>query len=74
LENSQNSAHPVVLVDTHGAGDAFIGALAARWGQVLIAEAIRLANAGAALFLSTPAAQKKAVTSDQVVRFLSERR
>jgi ribokinase len=69
------AAHPVKLVDTHGAGDAFIGALAARWvSGVPVAEAIRFANAAAALFVSAPANQKKAVTSDQVVRFLSERR
>ena len=67
------AAHPVKLVDTHGAGDAFIGALAARWASgVSVAEAVRFANAAAALFVSTPADQKKAVTSDQVTRFLSE--
>ena len=67
------AAYPVKLVDTHGAGDAFIGALAARWaGGVSVAEAVRFANAAAALFVSTPADWKKAVTSDQVTRFLSE--
>jgi ribokinase len=69
------AAHPVKLVDTHGAGDAFIGALAARWASgVSVVEAVRFANAAAALFVSTPADQKKTVTSDQVARFLSERR
>src|SRR3981081_260548 len=68
------AAHTVKLVDTHGAGDAFIGALAARWASgVPAAEANRHATAAAALFVSTPADQKKAVTSDQVIRFLSER-
>jgi ribokinase len=67
------AAHTVKLVDTHGAGDAFIGALAARWGSgVPVAEAVRFANAAAALFVSTPADQKKAVTLHQVTRFLSE--
>jgi ribokinase len=67
------AAHPVKLVDTHGAGDAFIGALAARWASgVPVAEAVRFANAAAALFVSTPADQKKGVTADQVIRFLSE--
>jgi ribokinase len=65
-------AHPVKLVDTHGAGDAFIGALAARWASgAPVAQAVRFANAAAALFVSTPVDQKKAVTSDQVTRFLS---
>ena len=69
------AAHPVKLVDTHGAGDAFIGALAARWaGGVPVAEAVRFANAAAALFVSTPADQKKTVTSAQVTRFLSRSR
>src|SRR5580704_13159593 len=27
------AAHPVKLIDTHGAGDTFIGALAARWAE-----------------------------------------
>jgi ribokinase len=67
------AAHPVQLVDTHGAGDAFIGALAARWANgVPVAEAVSFANAAAALFVSTPADRKKFVTSDQVTRFLSE--
>jgi ribokinase len=69
------AAHPVKLVDTHGAGDAFIGALAARWASgVSVVEAVRFANAAAALFVSTPADQKKTITSEQVSRFLAERR
>jgi ribokinase len=67
------AAHAVSLVDTHGAGDAFIGALAARLvdGSSLL-EATRFANAAASLFVSTPADQKKSVTFDRVARFLSE--
>jgi ribokinase len=69
------AAHSVKLVDTHGAGDAFIGALAARLASgVSVAEAVRFANAAAALFVSTPTDQKKTVTSDRVLRFLAERR
>jgi ribokinase len=71
--SSVEAAHSVTLVDTHGAGDAFIGALAARLvdGSSLL-EATRFANAAAALFVSTPADQKKSVTFDRVARFLSE--
>lgn len=66
------AAHPVKLIDTHGAGDAFIGALAARWASgASVAEAVRFANAAAALFVSTPTDQKNTVTSDQVTRFLA---
>jgi ribokinase len=67
------AAHAVSLVDTHGAGDTFIGALAARLvdGSSLL-EATRFANAAASLFVSTTAGQKKSVTFDRVMRFLSE--
>jgi ribokinase len=66
-------AHAVTLVDTHGAGDTFIGALAARLvdGSSLL-EATRFANAAASLFVSTAVDQKKSVTFDRVMRFLSE--
>jgi ribokinase len=67
-----DAAHAVTLVDTHGAGDAFIGALVARLvdGSSLT-EATRFANAAAALFVSTPAEQKQSVSADKVARFLS---
>jgi hypothetical protein len=63
----------VSLVDTHGAGDAFIGALVSRLvdGSSLL-EATRFANAAASLFVSTPTDQKKLVTFDRVAQFLSE--
>jgi ribokinase len=68
------AAYSVKLIDTHGAGDAFIGALAARWASgVQVAEAVRFANAAAALFVSTPTDQKKLITFDEVSRFLSGR-
>ena len=66
-------AHPVKLIDTHGAGDVFIGALAARWASgVPIMEAVRFANAAAALFVSMPAGEKKAINSARVTQFLSK--
>lgn len=67
-----DAAHPVSLVDTHGAGDAFIGALVARLvGGSSLREATRFANAAAALFVSTPADQKNSVTFDRVRRSFS---
>jgi ribokinase len=67
------AAHAVNLVDTHGAGDAFIGALVARLVEgASLPEATRFANAAASLSVSTPADQKKSVTFDRVARFLSE--
>lgn len=66
------AARPVKLVDTHGAGDLFIGALAARWAsREPLAQGLRFANAAAALFVSTPADQKRFITSDLVSRFLA---
>jgi ribokinase len=49
------AAHDVTLVSTHGAGDCFVGALAARLaaGGSLDA-ALRYANAAAALLVATP--------------------
>jgi len=68
------AAHPVSMLDTHGAGDAFVGALCARWANgKLLTEAARFANAAAALFVSTPVKQKRAITSDHVMQLLSER-
>jgi len=68
------AAHPVILLETHGAGDAFVGALSARWASgILLTDAVRFANAAAALFVSTPVEQKRTVTSDQVMRLLSDR-
>lgn len=47
--------HPVAVLSTHGAGDAFIGALAARLALgASLPEALRYANAAAALLISTP--------------------
>jgi ribokinase len=67
------AAHPVKLVDTHGAGDLFIGALVASWTSGgPLTEAAQFANAAAALFVSTPTDRKRLITSDNVVRFLLE--
>jgi ribokinase len=68
------AAHPVILLDTHGAGDAFVGALSARWTSgTPLTEAVRFANAAAALFVSTPLEQRRSVTCDRVTRLLSGR-
>jgi ribokinase len=66
-------AHAVTLLDTHGAGDTFVGALSARWASgKLLTEAVRFANAAAALFVSTHVAQKRAIASDHVMQLLAE--
>ena len=60
-------AHPVDVVDTHGAGDAFIGALAHRLavGDDL-GEAARYANAAAAIMVGSPGADPAPVSPDRV--------
>jgi len=64
------AAHPVTVVSTHGAGDAFVGALAAALdaGRAL-AQALRLAQAAAALHVATPVDQRRAITLAAVEQF-----
>lgn len=58
----------VVMISSHGAGDFFCGAMAARLaeGDDLIA-ACRFARTAAGLFVSTPAAQQRGITSGRVL-------
>ena len=66
-------AFRVQPVDTTGAGDAFNGALAARWALgVPLPEAARYANATAALATTVMGAQPSMPTAAQVERFLSQ--
>ena len=66
------ASHTIQLVDTHGAGDSFIGALAARLadGETLTA-AVRYANAAAALTCMGAGPQPDGVTPQAVERLLS---
>ena len=63
--------HAVQLVSTHGAGDAFIGALGAclAFGDDL-EHAVAYANAAAALIVSTPEEQRPGLTAAEVRRLL----
>lgn len=65
-------AYPVDIVDTHGAGDSFIGALAARLaaGDELL-DAVRYANAAGALTVMHAGPQSHEVTPARVREFLS---
>jgi ribokinase len=63
----------VVVCSTHGAGDAFVGALAARLaaGQAL-ADAARYANAAAALVVATPPEGRGRLGREAVETLLAE--
>lgn len=61
------SAYPVDVISTHGAGDAFIGALAVRLcsGDDLVSAA-RFANVAAALHVSTPIDEREQISAQAI--------
>jgi ribokinase len=74
LETLTVPAHPVLRAETHGAGDVFVGALAARLADAApLAEALRYANAAAALHVGTPEADRNALVPADVWRLLAGR-
>jgi ribokinase len=55
-------AYPIDAPDAHGAGDVFVGALAARLaGAASLPDALRYANAAAALHVGTPEVERAAL-------------
>ncbi len=65
--------HPVSVVSSHGAGDAFVGAFAAATVAGEAARtAIAFAQAAAALHVSTPVQQRARIPPEQVRAFLSD--
>ncbi len=65
-------AFPVVPMDTTGAGDAFVGALAVELAARAAArEAVRFANAAGALATTRHGAQKAMPRRDEVLRFVT---
>ena len=77
LEDGQMTRHPAFLaevVSTHGAGDMFTGALAARiTAGDLLQSALRFAQAAAGLFVSAPIGLRSKVTHAAVEAFLARR-
>ena len=63
-------AHSVQAVSAHGAGDAFVGALAARlaYGDTLF-EAVGFAQAAAALHVASPVSDRDTITPETVQHF-----
>jgi ribokinase len=63
--------HAVPRAETHGAGDVFVGALATRLAaEAPLAQALRYANAAAALHVGTPEAGRDALGPADVWRML----
>ncbi|MEA2025095.1 MAG: PfkB family carbohydrate kinase, partial [Chloroflexota bacterium] len=66
--------HSVEHTDTHGAGDVFVGALGARMAAAdALPDALRYANAAAALHVGTPEAEREAIGLAHVRRLLEDR-
>jgi ribokinase len=66
-------AHDVVVCSTHGAGDAFVGALGARLAAgAPVRDAVRYANAAAALVVATPPEGRGGLGPQAVERLLAE--
>ncbi|MEO1091703.1 MAG: PfkB family carbohydrate kinase [Pseudomonadota bacterium] len=64
-------AHQVEVASTHGAGDAFAGALAARLATgAELARAVTYANVAAAILVRTPEAQRSRLTAADTLRLL----
>lgn len=65
-------SHNVRLISTHGAGDAFVGALAARLAHKDIFHgAVSYANAAAAVIVSTPEDQRGMLSASDVYKILN---
>lgn len=61
---TQIAPHAVKLVSTHGAGDAFVGAIAAQFAQGLpLKQAAVYANAAAAVLVATPEAERHSLST-----------
>jgi len=56
------AAFPAKVISTHGAGDSFIGALAAEWSRgAALDQAARFAQGAAALHVATPVAERSRI-------------
>ena len=66
-------AFPVKIVSAHGAGDVFIGAMAAkRLAGSNFYAAINFAHAAAALHVATPLENTSSITNKDILKFMSE--
>lgn len=66
-------SHPVEVVSTHGAGDAFLGALAAAHSRgESLADAAHFGQAAAALHVSTPVNERDAITREKAEALMAQ--
>lgn len=64
---SSHAAHTVNVISTHGAGDAYIGALAVKLASgAMLEEAAHFASAAAALHVSTPVERRRSISPDAI--------
>ncbi len=71
-QTRQMPAHKVQMISSHGAGDAFIGALAARLDHgATLTEAACFAQAAAALHVASPVSERDTITAETVEIFLN---
>lgn len=67
-------APKVALISSHGAGDMFIGALAAEWARgASLLDAARFGQAAAALHVATPVDDRAGIDATTIRRFLAGR-
>jgi ribokinase len=68
-------AYPVRPVSSHGAGDAFLGALVAEWaGGATLRDACRFGQAAAALHVATEVENRAAITPNAVRALIGQSR
>jgi ribokinase len=68
---NHHPAQPVRVVSSHGAGDAFIGALAAEWARgATLAKATQFGQAAAALHVSAPVPERATVAEAAIRAFV----
>ena len=68
----RSEGHRVKVISTHGAGDVFVGALAAQLAQgESFAAGARFAQAAAALHVASETNARHEITPEKVSRFLA---
>ncbi len=73
FDGTATPGHPVEVVSTHGAGDVFLGALAAEVVRGIdLVDALTFAQAAAAWHVSAPLDARPRLTREAVMAFLED--